>query len=1147
MYHFVFGASGAGKSRQLHREIIQRSAEALTDGDPVNFCFIVPEQYTMQTQKELVLEHPDHGILNMDVLSFGRLTHRIFEETGTEERTVLGDVGKSLILRKLAGKYSDSMPVIGGNLHRKGYIAEVKSILSEFMQYGIGPEDVDRLIDCAAGQGALRARLTDLRTIYDAFLKYEHENFITSEETLDLVAEAAAASPLVAGSVFIFDGFTGFTPVQNRVIAALMKYAREVIISLTLAEDGGLPPAEVRRRGDPGSPQDLFYLTRKTMRDLTELADRQGTAHGEDVFAGNGDDGVPYRFASRPVLAHLEKNLFRYPVRPYGGTTEEVRKTFRLIEASTPEEEVRQMCIAMRKTVMEENLCWRDFAVVAGDLSLYEDALRRETERYRIPVYFDTARAVLHDPLTEAVRGALKILTDSWSYESVFRYLRCGLSGVPQDAADRLENYVLERGIRGRKRWQLPFDTEVEPARQTLLSELAPLLEARDAAAGRMQTAAERTEALYGFLTAGQMQEKMERLADRCREKGDQGRAMEYAQIYPAMIDLLDQIHTLLSDERIAAKDYLELIDTGIAEIRLGILPQQTDRVQIGDLERSRLSEVRVLFVLGANDGSIPGSVSHGGLLSDLDREFLQNAGFELTPTPRQQMYIQRLYLYLSLTKPSARLWVSFSDVGTNGKSLRPSYLVPLLVSLFPGCLADGRMERPELDGATEQIMAPDDAMPYLSDALRRYAEGWFENRDRSGEKKELLTAARLLSDNGRFEELTEAAFRRYVPKPLQPATAERIYGTVIAGSVTRLETCADCYLRHFLQYGLRLEERKEFLLQPADAGAVMHRTLDLFSVEMEKRHLDFRTLTEADRQQIADAVLSKVAEGYGHQILFSTERNRYRIEKMRRILARTLDTLQYQLACGKFMPAGHEVNFGTGAAGVPDGLALPLGGQRQLYLNGRIDRLDLAEDGDTLYVKIIDYKSGQHDLSRQEILHGRQLQLPVYMEEALQWQRKLHPDKNVQPAALLYYHLADPYITGDFEDGRASLPEPSAQLLLERHKKMRPSGMLNADAAVLKLLDENAGMSGPSEVIPVSYLKGGQARSSANLFSGKEYEDLASAVKQKMTGMAAEILDGNVTAQPFASAKENACTYCPYRNACGFDTRIPGYETKAE
>lgn len=448
MYHFVFGASGAGKSRQLHREIIQRSAEALTDGDPVNFCFIVPEQYTMQTQKELVLEHPDHGILNMDVLSFGRLTHRIFEETGTEERTVLGDVGKSLILRKLAGKYSDSMPVIGGNLHRKGYIAEVKSILSEFMQYGIGPEDVDRLIDCAAGQGALRARLTDLRTIYDAFLKYEHENFITSEETLDLVAEAAAASPLVAGSVFIFDGFTGFTPVQNRVIAALMKYAREVIISLTLAEDGGLPPAEVRRRGDPGSPQDLFYLTRKTMRDLTELADRQGTAHGEDVFAGNGDDGVPYRFASRPVLAHLEKNLFRYPVRPYGGTTEEVRKTFRLIEASTPEEEVRQMCIAMRKTVMEENLCWRDFAVVAGDLSLYEDALRRETERYRIPVYFDTARAVLHDPLTEAVRGALKILTDSWSYESVFRYLRCGLSGVPQDAADRLENYVLERGIR---------------------------------------------------------------------------------------------------------------------------------------------------------------------------------------------------------------------------------------------------------------------------------------------------------------------------------------------------------------------------------------------------------------------------------------------------------------------------------------------------------------------------------------------------------------------------------------------------------------------------------------------------------------------------------------------------------------------------
>ena len=255
-YRFCFGASGSGKSTCLHQEIIQRSMRSMESGDNTQYLVLVPEQYSMQTQKEMIMEHPDHAIMNIDVLSLGRLSHRIFEETAPDRRTVLTDIGKSLLLRRVASSCAKEMQVLGGSLHRTGMIAEVKSVLSEFMQYGIGTEEIGRLIDCAAkgGQKALRARLADLQVLYQAFEQAREDRMITSEETLDLFARAIPRSELIRRSVIVFDGFTGFTPIQYRVLAALMACAREVIFSITLADDGGLRPEELMDGRSAGSP-----------------------------------------------------------------------------------------------------------------------------------------------------------------------------------------------------------------------------------------------------------------------------------------------------------------------------------------------------------------------------------------------------------------------------------------------------------------------------------------------------------------------------------------------------------------------------------------------------------------------------------------------------------------------------------------------------------------------------------------------------------------------------------------------------------------------------------------------------------------------------------------------------------------------------
>ena len=228
-FRFCLGASGSGKSRLLHNMILEQAHTALHEHADSNYVIIVPDQYSMQTQKEIVTESLEKGILNIDVLSFGRLTHKIFEEIGVPKRAVLDDMGKTLLLRRIAGQCEPQMKILGRSIHYPGMIAEVKSVISEFMQYGIGEGELSVMQEYARsrGQGALNARLGDLQILYRAFLEGKKERFITNEEMLDLLAEAIPSSDWVRRSVFVLDGFTGFTPVQYRVIMALIRGSTE--------------------------------------------------------------------------------------------------------------------------------------------------------------------------------------------------------------------------------------------------------------------------------------------------------------------------------------------------------------------------------------------------------------------------------------------------------------------------------------------------------------------------------------------------------------------------------------------------------------------------------------------------------------------------------------------------------------------------------------------------------------------------------------------------------------------------------------------------------------------------------------------------------------------------------------------------------
>ena len=1120
---FYFGPSGSGKSHRIYEEIMQRAAQ-----EPGrNFLIIVPDQFTMQTQKDLVMRSDRGGILNIDVLSFGRLSHRILEEVGTKEMPVLDDTGKSLVLQKIAADLKEQLPAMGSLLHKQGYIHEVKSAISEFMQYGISTQDMDKLIASAEKRGALAMKLRDLKTLYRGFQDYIRDHFITTEETLDVLRRSLVKSKILPDSVVVFDGFTGFTPIQNRLIQELMRVCEETIVTVTIGEEED--PYQM------DGEQKLFHLSKKTVADLVKLAAEAEVTRGEDVFVKGG----PNRFTEAPALCYLEQNLFRYQYEPYTEKQCEIR----MFEALSPREEVHQTALYIRKLIREEGLTYRDIAVVIGDLEGYASYVETEFGQLEIPCFLDRTRGIVLNPMIEYIKSALQLYIRDFSYDTVFHFLRSGMADISREEIDELENYVIRTGARGYRTYSRLFTRKTEEMQQGSGQEDTERAEETMERLNRIRQqfadtveilhmaprakAGEYVGHLYDFLEQNQVQQKLLNYQQQFEQEGDLAKAREYAQIYRLVMDLLDQIYELLGKEEISLQEFADILEAGFGEITVGTIPQNVDRIVVGDMERTRLKQVKVLFFLGVNDGNIPKNASKGGIISDMDREFLIESGTEMAPSPRQQMYIQRLYLYLNMTKPSERLYLSYAKVNSDGKGIRPSYLIDTVRKLFPQLA----VEYPQNRSRLEQIEGRQEGARYLAEELREYADGTLREEER--QDFYLMYCAYETDPEGR-DRLTAAAFRRYKESGLSRIVARALYGRQLENSVSRLETYAACACRHFLQYGLSLQEREEFGFEVSDMGNVYHAVLENFAGKLAESGRTWWDFDENFATQAIKEAVEGYAATYGETVLYSSARNEYVITRMSRILTRTVLTLQQHLKQGSFQPDDYELSFRF--AEDLDSIHVDLSEEEKMHLQGRIDRIDVSEDAEHVYVKVIDYKSGNKKFDLAALYYGLQLQLVVYMNAAMELESRKHPDKEIVPAALLYYHIDDPTIETPVELTQEQINE-------EILTKLRMNGVVNSDPAVVERLDRF--LQDKSKVIPVEKKKDGSFSARSGILSREELQVVSAYVDTKIRQIGREILDGKIAANPYEKGNEEACTYCAYKKVCGFDGSIPGYEKR--
>ncbi len=1110
----ILGNSGSGKSCKLYKNIITASVQS----PGTRFLVIVPEQFTMQTQKELVRLHPKKGILNIEILSFQRLAHRIFEEVGADRRTVLEDTGKTLMLRRTATRHREELRVLKGNLNKKGYLAQIKSQISEFAQYDIDQEKMEKMLETGKERLQLYYKLKDLDILYRGFQEELAGKYITAEETLEALCQIADQSEILKNCVIALDGFTGFTPIQQKLLKKLLVLAKQVYVTVTI--DGKADFFRIY------GEHELFYLSKKTIRALCHMAEECGCEILEpEILTGR----VLPRFQKSPELGFLEAHLFRNGQKNRKQVSEE-NGNISMHVATSPMEEAHYAGRKIR-SLIRQGYRYQEIAVITGDMTAYEDVLPHIFAEYDIPVFMDSRRAVCSNPYIELLRAILDLARQDIMVPGIFRVLRTGLCGLSFDEVDLLENYVLAAGIRKHSRWTKSFDwipegfssEDLEQLEEIRSRLMGPVEETRKVLRSGKTTVQEKTKALYQLGVTFQIQKQLSDYQEMFEKQGRQDLQKEYAQVYQMVMDLYDKIVELLGEEVLSLQEYTELLETGFEELKVGIIPPTMDRVQVGDIERTRLKDIRVLFFMGLNDGWVPKSGNGGGILSEMERETLEASGVELAPTAREESYIQKFYLYQNLTKPSEKLYLSYCKGNAEGAAMRPSYVIRSIQRLFVGMtITDEDYE----DGILERSVTPRTGITKLAEGLQNIREEY-----PSGEWIELYQWYRS-SENWKkqSEALVHAAFLRFEETGIGKAAARKLYGEMLKNSVSRLEKFASCAFAHFLQYGLQLKERQEYEFHPVDVGTITHRMIELFSRKAELEEGGWEGLTEEIRNRLIDECVDQAAEEYGHQILHSSARNEFMIERLRRILRRTVWALQKQIQGGHFRPVGYEVSFSQVAD--LDAVNITLSEEEKMRLTGKIDRIDLCEKDREVYIKVIDYKSGNKAFDLVALYYGLQLQLVVYLNAAAEMEKRIHRDKEIVPAGIFYYHVKDPMLS----QKEGASPEQIQQEIL---KELKLSGLVNEDAKVYREMDQY--FSGSSDLIPVAENKDGTLSKRSKTVKKEQFQVLSEFVQEKMRELGKRMLDGEIAAVPFERKNQTGCDYCIYRSVCRMDKKLPG------
>ena len=1131
----VTGRSGSGKTQMCMNEIQDRLLEN-PGGAPI--IYIVPEQMTFSTEYSLATNPKLGGMIRAQVYSFSRLAWRILQETGGISRYHLSNVGISMLIRKIIEDKKDQLKLFQRAADKNGFIQQVEQMITEFKRYCITPEELIQKTEKSNGNSenasrALMDKLNDLEIVYRHFEDEVFGKYIDSEDYFRLLSEKVSASTYLKEAEIYIDGFYSFTPQEYNVIKELMRHCQKVTITMTTDSTSfETLPDEL----------DLFRLSSDACSTLNDIAKAEGIQMEPPIYLSQQQKW------NQLSLQHLENHFDTRPVVPYYGETD-----IHIGQAANRRAEIEGIAREILQLVRTKNYRYKDIALLIRNGSDYHEIVEPVFADYQIPFFIDQKRTMLNHPLIELIRSTLEVIQSFWRYEPVFRVIKTELIYPLQEnpnrmreKMDRLENYVLAYGIKGSKwtrkdRWtyrrfkglemEANAQTDSEKEIEQQLNELklmvtAPILRLsrrlKKADSGRKLC-----EAIYLYLEELDIPSKLENWKMEAEKKGNLIKMREHDQAWNACIELLDQYVEILGDEAVPLKSFSAILEAGFESLYFSLIPPALDQVIIGDLEKSRLTDIKAAFIVGVNEGILPAKIADEGILSDDEREMLIGADLIVAPSSRTRLLDENFIAYKALTTPSESLYVSYPLANDEGKALIASSYIKRLKDMYPNIKehfystdAAELTEGEQLNFVTNYKTT----LSYLTSQLqlknRNYpiSDLWWDvyNFYINGEWK------------GRAEKVFSSLFYTNQAVQLSKETADELYGDTIQASVSRMELYNGCAFSHFAQHGLKLRERQVFRLEAPDIGELFHAALKHISDFVNEQRLSWASLTKKQCEELAREAVNALAPKLQNEILLSSERHHYIKRKLEQIITRASQVLSEHAKVSGFSPVGLELSFGRNGKLPP--LTFSLKNGKRMELAGRIDRVDQAKQNDSTYLRVIDYKSSEKDVNLNEVYYGLALQMLTYLDIVI-----THSDELVEmkasPAGVLYFHVHNPMIN---TTKLLTIDEIEKEIM----KKFKMNGLMVGDQDVLKLMDQSL-ESGDSQIISAGIKKDGNLTKKSKVASLNEFDDLRNYVRKLYQTTGEAIVDGQVNIAPYKLKDKTPCTFCAYKSVCQFDESI--------
>ncbi|OON96339.1 MAG: hypothetical protein ATN36_05680 [Epulopiscium sp. Nele67-Bin005] len=1099
----IIGELGSGKTHHCYEMI----KDCLKINPFQRLIVIVPEQFNLQTQRELANKlYP--GLFSVEVISFKNLVQHISINNNLSKFPIIDDLERMMIIKKLLEQHKKKLDFYGKSYNQEGFVEHINRLITICEQNGVGQELLTFLKKEENDSSILNIKLQDLDKIYGWFNDYVENKFLTLEGSVILLAKQLAQDPQFKNTKIWIDGFFGFTEGQFQVINQLNLQAEMLTITL--------PMDKIYTQDEEIKQNNLFYSSIKTLHKLQNINNQSNF----NIHLCENEQ--------RNVNPDVWK-LHKYYLTINKEETPTKSDNVKLNIYPTIAIEIEKVAQQIHHYIFEQNYRYNEIAILVGDINRYQPYIGSVFEEYNIPYFLDMKRDVQTNNLVSVIISLLDVVTTGWSYPSVMALLKTQMLPFTQDEIDYLDNYLLAYGIRFRNRWENEWtygekDWDLDLLNDTRVRfwNLIKLVENAIKSDGSTSKISvfHMTRIVYAFLKKIDAYTSVQKTVEYYKEQNNLSLQIENEQIYSQVIEVIDRLVETLGDEQVTLTAYKQILKISFTYIKMGIIPPSYDQIIIGEVERTKLPQLKIIFILGMNDGILPKHSQSPTLFSEMDyvslREICQNNEAKTTNFYEafigNQLFSNEFLIYTALTRAKNKIIISAISMEEDGKPLKPS---PLFINF-------NQMFELEDKYSEELLFTPQSTLNKLSLPIKHF----LENQSQDTQWRDILSWY-LTNENWKNKATLLIQNLLYSNKQnkLLPATSKTLHSKEIVTNVSKLEKFRKCACNYFIEYNLKAKDREIFEWSTSDVGTIFHNVLEEYPKELDKIHKEWTTVNKTEQEQCLLNAIDKSIAKYNSQHI-EGGRLKHMTNQIQNMCKRAINALTYHLEEGKFQPQNYELSFkegieNTGKFGsVMPPIIIQLDNEHTIKLEGKIDRIDIyiSEDDNKNYIKIIDYKSGKTSFELLELFYGLQFQLLLYLDAYL----KNTPDTN--PAGMFYFRLKTNYAS--YEQGKTSQTLQKANL-----DAYKLSGLTVDNQEVVKAFDEEI----TGTIIPVKAKKDGWTAFS-KIATEEQFDNLRTYVTDKIKELSQSILDGEISANPCQLGDKSPCTYCKYPTICQFD-----------